>query len=288
MKPENLRRSLGELKILYKTHPRLRDVFVEGPSDARFFRWFLQELGVDSEIKVFDIDTRAEIPREKVLDVHSEVNRRGRLFALAYEANSWESSSRGVTCVVDADFDVLQPTNRPDNLLMTDYPALEVYGLQPRPLNKFLAQFGDENIRDGEEVLRVLLPTWGQLFLLRYILHNHSDGDALVSNFPAKVIDKSGKVAVDVMELICASTRQGKEEVERLHELYEQKALVFPPASLATVRGHDVAPLLIKFLALTKELKSVSAVESLLRACIELRDLIDLPLFKALIARVSV
>lgn len=287
MKAENRRRTLAELEILYKTHPRIRDVFVEGPTDAKFYGWFLRESGLGGSAQVYEVDARVEIPEAAVKPVHTEINKRGRLFALGYAANSWGASSKGATCIVDADFDILEPIRRIDPLLLTDYPALEVYSLQKKPLSKFLDQFVD-GAPEADEVLGVLLPVWLQIFVVRFVLLRYSAGHALVDGFAKRSFDKSGKPSFSAESAIRDSTHESKGEVSRLVAEYTQTLEKVVDPALHTVRGHDVAPLLIHYLGLKKDLAQVTHVENVMRACIEFADLRDQPLFQRLLSRLVV
>jgi hypothetical protein len=286
MKPENRRRTLAELKILYKTHPRIRDVFVEGRTDAKFYGWFLRESGLGGSAQVYEVDARVEIPETAVKPVHAEVNKRGRLFALGHAANSWGAPGAGATCIVDSDFDILEPIPRIAPLLLTDYPALEVYALQKKPFAKFLDQFVDD-APEADEVLGVLLPVWLQIFVVRFVLLRYSAGHALLDGFAKRSFDKFGKPSFSAESIIRDSTHESKDEVSRLVAKYAQTVKEVTDPALQTVRGHDVAPVIIQYLGLKKELARATHVENVMRACIEFADLRDQPLFQSLLSRLA-
>ena len=70
------RRKLQELVALYKLHPELRDVYVEGDSDRSFIEWFIGEKGLN-RVNIYCIET-VEIPQDAVRTANVENNNRGR------------------------------------------------------------------------------------------------------------------------------------------------------------------------------------------------------------------
>ncbi|MBD8661514.1 hypothetical protein IFT72_15095 [Frigoribacterium sp. CFBP 8754] len=259
-------------------------MMVEGATDRRFYSWFLRESGLSENIHVYELDSRALIPEELVSPVHAENNVRGRLVALAFEADTWGGANKGLTCIIDSDFDIVEKAVFPPQLLATDVPALETYALRERPFSKFLNQFVDEKV-EANDVLRVLAPIWLHLFVLRWVLHRHSDGHGLVDNYAKKCFDKNGNAAIDVNELIRASTHAGKDEVDRLSALVSETLERMPEPSLATIRGHDIAPVLRHYFNLKTD---KDELENLLRACMEFADVQDEQVFKRLVQRVSI
>jgi len=213
------------------------------------------------------------------------VNKRGRLVYVAKEAGGWGAERAGVTCVIDADFDVLTEAADSSVLLRTDFAALENYTLLPRPFAKFMGQFV-EGSWDPESTLRELLPIWTYLFVLRYVLHRHSDGESLLKNFASKCVSRGKVVGFSARMLIQGSISGNAVEVGRLVQLYEEQVALVGAPSLATVRGHDIAAVLIHFFGLKGDLRSADQVERLMRACVEVVDLEGQPMFRALERRV--
>src|SRR5438034_1307189 len=100
------RRRVGELIALYQLESRETDVVVEGPSDADLVRWFLR----CRELRGTMVRPIEEIEIEPaLLAKHScPDNHRGRVTALALEVEeALGPGSHQLTCVVDADFDVV-------------------------------------------------------------------------------------------------------------------------------------------------------------------------------------
>ena len=92
-----LKKTLKELQDLYKLEPKLRDLYVEGSSDANFFRWYLKTRGVNG-VGVYPVDV-LDIPENIVRNYSLPLgSAKGRLIALSYElANT--SASGHVMCI---------------------------------------------------------------------------------------------------------------------------------------------------------------------------------------------
>jgi hypothetical protein len=281
------RRRIQELRTLYTLKPHFRDVVVEGRDDAALLNWFMAEHGIP-HVKAFAVDDRVEIPRDVVEPVHPEINVRGRVVALAHEAEQWGLAEPSITCVIDSDFDLLDGVERPEGILLaTDYAAMEVYALETRPLSKFLLAVAKSEL-DVLELRSLLKPVWAVVFALRYVLHRHANGAALVDGFANACIDGAGDVVADASSLMrhVAPTPNAK-RIQELLELHAEYIGRIPEADLQGIRGHDIAPVLVSFLRLRNDLAQPKQVERLLRQSLELRDLDEQPLFQRLLARLS-
>ncbi len=155
MSSESLRR-LEELQVLYELEPSLRDIVVEGRSDAELVRWYLNQKGLRS-VKVFPIDDRAVVERDVVLRAGGEVGPRGRVLGLAVAASDWRLSDPSLTCVIDADWDCLDDVHEIEGLLRTDYGSLDGYLFQERPLQKLLDLVIQRDVH-AEEQIAALMP----------------------------------------------------------------------------------------------------------------------------------
>lgn len=281
------RRLPHELRTLYVTHPHFRDVLVEAREDAALVEWYLGTLSIP-HVKAFAIDDRVEIDADTVREHHREVNKRGRVVAMSALSQSWNLAEPSVTCVVDADFAVLdKECSLDDSLIHTDYPAIENYSLADRPLEKFLRVVARSSLSPGE-VRAALRPVWVALYCLRYVLHRHTDGASLISKFAERCISESGVVALDVPRLLRDST-PGLEAAtrEELVRLYESAVASVPAQELQGIRGHDIAPILARYLNLPSSIRSPEILERLLRQCVEKADWDEQPLMHKLRDRVS-
>ena len=133
------KKKLEELLALYQLEPKLRDLYVEGSSDANFFSWYLNTCGIN-EVGVYSVDD-FDIPKDIVLS-HSlpSGSTKGRLIALSCELANTPNSER-VMCIADRDFDS-HGTHRTTNacLRWTDGNSLELYALSPTVFRKFPAR----------------------------------------------------------------------------------------------------------------------------------------------------
>lgn len=281
-----IRRDLRELRILYTLKPHFRDVVVEGRDDAAWVKWYLSEHDVD-HVKVFAVDDRVTVPREVVLEYHADVNARGRVVALSAEYEEWGVGQPSLTCIADADYDLFEPDAPASSLLMTDFAAMEVYTLKARPLTKFLVASAKSEIV-AEDLLSMLKPAWATLYTLRYVLHRHSDGLSLTEKFASKTVNSSGPIVDAARDLLSSCrpspTRDVLDQLLSLHSSYLSKV---PSETLHGIRGHDIAPLVIKFLNLKNSMARPEEIERLMRQSVELVDLEDFDLFKSLRSRIT-
>ncbi len=278
------RRTLEELRVLHVDLERtLRDVYVEGRSDASFVRWYLKSSGLHTT-GVYAIDDRASISNYEVTAAGGEIGPRGRVIALAAATQRWAHQEPGVTCIVDADRDHVLGGPEFENLLKTDVGSLDVYGFQPRPLDQFMRLVVGVNL-SAEVVIRDLTPMLQGVFVARASLHTM--GIRLVANWVSCCGTTAG--AVDVSELLRRSlAREGAEsELPKLIAVAESVRARLPADPLQSIRGHDVAPLLIRRLGLTNDWAKPEVVERSLRGCLNIRDVNERPMFEVLRGRLG-
>ena len=282
----SVKRELKELRTLYSIRPHFRDILVEGRDDAAWIRWYLSEKQVP-HVRVYAVDDRVLISSETVTKYHPEVNARGRVVAAAHVFESWGLTQPSLTAIADADFDVFDRPEKVPSLLKTDYAAMEVYALEARPLSKFLAVSAKSDI-SAKDLTSLLKPAWASLYALRYVLHRHQDGAKLTDKFAQKCISKPKQVLVDVRKLLLATNPQPSrtvlEELLKLHLNYLNK---LPPDAMQGIRGHDIAPLLVRYLGLKNDLADPGHIERLMRQAVESVDLDAQPLFQKLRVRIS-
>lgn len=282
------RRSLDELRQLGVQAPAMHDVIVEGREDARLLNWCFTEWGF-RDARAFAVDDRVEIPAEHVLELPHEVNARGRVLALAKAASEWEPRKGNLTCVIDADFDILNPHPLSfDTLLRTDYASMEVYSLQLRPFGKFLQLNGDHEQHEPKSVVSHLRPIWVDLFILRYLLHTESPPGSMIAKFPKHCIASRGSASMDLPELLRKCTPLSSDDARTaLLDQHRIHLAGIPGGNLYGIRGHDIAPILLRFLKLSPNLRNAEELESRLRQCLELVDLESQQLFISLQLRIA-
>jgi hypothetical protein len=161
------RRTIEELAVLYELHPNRKDIYVEGPIDVSFFRWFLRQASSQSAT-VYEIST-VEIPVDWIKQHNLEDNNRDRVITLAFLLASYiGEESLQITCIADRDLDLV--LNRQHNcglLLFTDYTCIEMYSFNEMCMDKFLNVFICGFPRRPAYVLQQLSLTLQKLFLIR-------------------------------------------------------------------------------------------------------------------------
>ena len=134
------RRTIAELCALYGLEPGIRDVFVEGASDAAVLRWYLRHR-TSRAVSVIEVDA-IDVPGS-VVEAHSlDGGNRGRVLALANELDRQLSGSARScpTLVHDADSDrLLGSLPAVEMLIPTDFTCLEMYLFNEATVDKFMS-----------------------------------------------------------------------------------------------------------------------------------------------------
>jgi hypothetical protein len=281
-----IKKELHELRTLYRFHPKVRDVIVEGRDDAALLKWYLRSIG-DLDTQVYAVDDRVDVPVEAIRSVHDDVNKRGMVVGLASLAETWQLEHPSLTCVIDSDFDLLR-TEAPSytHLVRTDYASMEIYSLQEKPLSKFLLTIAKSDI-EAPALVSMLKPAWATIYAVRFVLKTHCQGIGLVRAFAGKCFNTAGDVVAGARELLRASDSSiHGSTLETLLELHAEYLEKIPADDLNGIRGHDVAPLLARFLGLKNDLAKDDILERLMRVSLEVADLHDHRLFETIRSRV--
>lgn len=160
-------RKIDELINRYRLEPKLRDVFVEGRSDATVIERFLRIHNLP-DVTVYQIST-VEISAKRVLDSGQPDGKRGRVIFLAFElAKNLPSHSKVVTCVADRDYDrVLDREYEAPFLLFMDHCCLEMYSFHADVMENVLAAIAPALGKTAETVLAEIEPLLRHLYLIR-------------------------------------------------------------------------------------------------------------------------
>lgn len=246
--------TLAALIALYQFEPSLRDVYVEGRTDAGVLSWYFME--TDIEALVFPIDDRVQIPQQLVDELRLDTGARGRAIALAVHCErELGKGQQVVAVVVDADFARITGPMQIEHscLLMTDGPALEHYALADRPLTKLLRV----SLRLPEQVLasdvrEAILPALRDIYAARQVLQSYNI--RCVDDVGAVCHLVGGDSRADIGELIRRSlTRVARGEWPAdVPELVESAVVIrgWIEGAFQSGRGHDIAVLLVKYLGL--------------------------------------
>lgn len=276
------KRTPGELRTLYATNPSLRDIIVEGREDRNLVRWFLAEAGIEHP-RVYAVNDRVVVDAELVLAHGGEVGHRGRVLALGREASQWGLPEPSLTCVIDRDRDCLAPSERAEHVLMSDAGSMDVYAFEPKPLQQFLDVVVGVSAK-AEELVEELTPPLNELFLVRAAMHEVAEV-SLVPKFPALVNVKNGSVDASTLVRRSLDVEGQGALYSDVMERYEALRAKLPEDRRLAIRGHDIAPLLVRRLGLTNDWAKPSIIEQALRGCLDAGDLAGRPLFAELLRR---
>lgn len=132
------RKRIEEVRVRLSREKGIREIYVEGVFDRDFFRWVLNNAGMN-DIRVYPIST-LEIPQEYLDALGLTSGERQRLIAVAHTFESDHSLHDQLAFVIDADSDyILDQANYKPPLLGTDGTCTEVIFWQKELLQKFLS-----------------------------------------------------------------------------------------------------------------------------------------------------
>jgi hypothetical protein len=283
------RRTIEEVAELYELEPRRQDIYVEGPTDAYFLRWFLGQAN-NSNARVYEIST-VEVPVDMIKKYNLNDNNRDRVIVLAFMlASRLGEESVQATCIADRDFDlVLHQQHICGLLLFTDYTCIEMYLFDEKCMDKFLNICIRRSIHSPACILGQFSLTLQELFLIR--LANKILGLGLEwMTFERCCRLRDGEVVFDAKDFINRYlNKNGKQSKQK-----EFLAAVDSCRSKLSgnpryqMNGHDYIDLLSWYLAkhrVDKKLCASEIIERNLFACVEYEQLSNESLFKQLLAR---
>lgn len=283
------RYSIGAVATLYELEPDLVDIVVEGNSDANLLSWYLKSHGAAAE--VYPIDARYEVPESYVSSLGLSPSARNRAIALAvYLIAEHGFTGSNLTAFVDADFaDTLGPipvSNQ--NVIMTDFPAIECYALQDAPLEKFLrVAAGMPKNYTSQSVRATVMPVLREIYALRALLAQHNvaihgrfvrecrfdpaeNGYDYVTAIRKSLGPSMGSLGITQQECV--------DEVDTHIQWFKDKQFY--------CRGHDVALVLFQYLNLKSKFGTAEAAERALVTSLNVDDLDPHRAFRLLRTRV--
>lgn len=276
------KRTLKELQVLYEFEPELRDLYVEGPTDANFFRWFLETCGV-YEVTVYSIDV-LDVP-EDIVRKHSlsPGSAKGRLIALSCELAS-TAASDCVLCIADRDFDLNGSIRTNVCLRWTDGNTLELYALRPTVFRKFLLVALGGITLSPEDLFNQCITVLERVYSMR--IANEVLGWKM-SWVPFKRYVKVSGASIEYREsnfiraYLQKNVRWGDREcfIAKVDEIVA--SLDRDP--MRRIRGHDLSELLyivVNSLRREKKFGNAATLESCLLAVVESDELRTFSLFK--------
>ncbi len=238
-----------EIQLTKKKH-----IVVEGRTDQRFFRAWLDDIGGSAvEVAVTCVES-LDVPVGEILSLGLTEGQRGRVVVVGAK-----SSNEGVDirCVADRDCGTDVNDHEYTNLVWTDYPAIESYVVERGALDKAnLLSFGGV-LPDGDELLEGLSFALGELFAVRR-RHPSLSRPNYKAGLPkrSKLHDFDVKRAVDVSLRPLVDGYERPSDSDPRHYAY----------------GHDVGELLLAAYGNEIQnkagLRTLMAVEGALRSAI--------------------
>lgn len=283
------RRTIDELLTLLTVEPTLRDIIVEGRSDAAVIRWYLRHHGLNA--KVYAVDDRVSVPSDVVRELGLDVNNRGEVIALAITVDQQLPYGR-LTCIADSDFRILleseKNTDGCTSLLFTDFAAMECYTLEPAVIDKLLRLvLGKSDEIDAGELLDEMMGVLVDLFLVRAAIRLISPEDGLVGRFERSIKEDQGHFALDIDDLVRRSLPSNAAARKEVVDVYSDLKARIPTDKRCAVRGHDIGKVLIRVARINGKFADHGALESSLMGCLEASSLDTFPMFKKLRLRVA-
>ncbi len=280
---------LSAALTLYEVEPTLRDVYVEGRTDAAFYSWFIDESHVDAN--VYAIDDRIYLVSDEVTVWDQSINARGRVIAFSLHCDQQLGPTQlAVTAIADSDTSpAIGPVPIASHcLLSTDDSALENYVLSERPMKKLLL-VGLGIDCPSSEVIRAIIPALQGIQAVRIVLQAFNA--SIVEDIAAPCAFGEFATTVDKRELIRRSLtgisrRDWPGTVDDMVAWADDFEVMIATAGLSG-RGHDIPALVCAYLRGRGYTPSRAKVESVLLASVELSDLADEPLFAGLIERLQ-
>lgn len=282
------KKNAEELCALYDLEPTLRDVYVEGPSDANFLRWFFSEAKLPDVI-VYDIET-VSIPEEVLSRNRLGNGKRDKVIGLALLIEeSIPNDSGQITCVVDLDLDILfGVVIKSPYLFFTDLGCMEMYALDDDILTKFLHIVAGRQPSSVNTLRQNLMDIIGKSGLMR------ATKKSLGWDLPSIDIDRCCVLQGDIIEfnadeaikralLTRGKTKQADEYSRRLNEL----RATAPADQRLFGNGHELTDLLSWYIRKWANNQTITTkhVQKYLHISLEYEWLLTQNLFATLVTR---
>lgn len=286
MSGDDERRSIEEVVTLYSVEPSLRDVYVEGPSDAAIVEWFLDRLKPKNPTRVYDSDA-IDVPRELVEAKGMSVGAKGRLLTFALEIAGYlgDKADINTRVVIDTDWSHIDGSKLGLTfVLYTDATSMDLYILGPRSMTKALKLIFRTN-DDPSELIRRIEPTLRALFITKAAdsIAGLGLGDM---EFSGCCSLEGDKVVLDVDEYRTRFLNRGARGAGRRRFLESVRLLELNPIQdiAMSADGEHLISLLawIYRSRLPAALRNPQALKRALVACLEFDELREQELFVAL------
>ncbi len=276
------RRTVAELKTLYRLEPTLIDIWVEGPSDQWVITWYLDRAAlVQPKVKTIQ---EIEIGSDVLKKYGLTTGNRNRLIALTYELDSEleRKTSASYLSIVDKDFDEFREKSiKSKSIVYTDFCSMEAYFFDPLVLRKFFQLCLGRADVDITRIMSDISVVTEKLFFAR--LANESMRLGLTWIQYDRLLSQQGKYVEIDMDAFCERLIQSNGRWSILDDYIEEIARVSKAKLLDTrnqMNGHDLIQLL--YWANKTVFKVRADLERALRACLEADYLSRFAMFDSL------
>jgi hypothetical protein len=281
------RRLVSELVTRYQLHPEMRDLYVEGESDKRFFCWFVLKLPLKS-VAVYDIQS-VEMTAQQVTALSvSEGGNKGRVVALAMILEkTLPPECDSVRCLVDKDFHEFGfPLPNCRYLIYTDFACMECYMLAENPLSKLCAVYLGRTFSPTE--IESMMNVLKYVFFVRLSKQRLASTASWYDGFTTCCSAENGSLRLDETKYLAKVLNAAAGALKNADIEADLRRLQQIPLSdhLHAIHGHDAVNL-IAWLAtqkgVGKDIANTTPLQRAMFGCLEVTDLVRMPLFKGLL-----
>ncbi|MFE0346196.1 hypothetical protein [Streptomyces griseoluteus] len=244
------RRTPEELAVLFDLEPDIKEVIVEGRTDAGLLRWYFSITSPDADVKFFAIQDRVLINNDRLQSMGYDSGNRGRVIATAQIVESLFPEQKAGAFVADRDRGAigLDPCPTVNGLHFTDFTSIELYFFNEKSLRKILTVTlrAPQSVK-ASHILTAITPILTTLFRIRAVLRTAPEPKPKLA---AGVIDKlkigaDGTSNLDPKDALQKSA-QGK--VDGLLQTYEALSLSPELDVRHYIHGHDFCAVLVRYL----------------------------------------
>lgn len=286
------RRTPEELATQFDLEPEMKEIIVEGRSDAGLLRWYFSQTFPEADVRFYAVQDRVLIDDDRVTSFgHLAGSNRGRVIATAQIVESIYPEQVGGAFLADRDCASLGLDSCPsvNGLLYTEFTSIELYFFNEKSIRKLLTVTLRASVR-AQEVVSAVTPSLTNLFKIRAALRQVPNP---APKLAAKVISElkvhtDGSSNLDVKE---ALQKSHGGNVDSLLERYEGISIPEGSDHRNYINGHDVSAVVIRFLQTNQPqvfreerrvFSSAATLELALLTTAEIVDLADIQLFQQL------
>lgn len=293
------KRTPEELATQFYLEPEMREIIVEGRSDASLLRWYFSQVLPETDVRFYAVQDRVLIDDERVTSFgHLAGNNRGRVIATAQVVEALQAAQSGGAFLADRDSVSIGLDSCPTvhGLHYTDFTSIELYFFNEKSIRKLLTVTLRAPVQcKALDVISAVTPALTTLFKIRAVLKQIPPPTPKLAS---KVISEmkiypDGSTTLDPKEAIQKSAGG---QVDTLIEKYESIHIPQDVDYRNYINGHDFSALLIRYMQTNypqvfreerRPLASSLTLEFAILTTAEIVDLADAELFQRLGAFLS-